>query len=818
MVHFLVGLSLSAASLGARPAVPGSRPSPLVRSVSARRPTTPASAEATRLAGPVYDGRRGQLRVSIPRRDATITVDGALTEPEWGQAALLTGFSQFFPLDGVAAQDSTEVLVWYSANALHVGVRAFAPAGTVRATLADRDKITQDDNVQLFLGTYDDSRQALVFSVNPFGIQSDGVITETGASGSGGGFFGGTAKARENADLAPDYVWQSKGRLTAFGYEVEIVIPFKSLRYRAGDEQQWQLHVLRTVQATGHEESWAPARRNNASFLAQSGRLTGLKDLRRGVTVDLIPTVTASTVGARDATTAAWRYGNATPEIGGSVRWGITSNLTVAGTANPDFSQVEADATQFTYDPRQAIYFAERRPFFLESQEQFTTPNQLIYTRRITQPVASAKLTGKANGFDIGVLSAVDNQSASATGSHAPLFNILRLQRDLGATSRIGMAYTDKVDGQDWNRVLGVDGRIVRGIMATQWQVAGSATHRDGRTTTAPLWNVATSFNGARHYGRYGIAAIGTDFDAQSGFIARPGIANLSGTQRITYLGRPGATLEAFAPELFLNGSWRYDDLVHGRSVQDVKFHIRLNTRYKGGWQVGGQALVESFGYDRDLYRNYVLLRPRSGGVDTVAYTGGNERLPNLDWVLSVVTPEFKRFSFSTFIIVGQDENFAEWSSARISSLQGTLNVRPSEQLRLAATLTNDTFDRKSDGTRVQSRRTQRLRTEYQVTRQMFVRVIGEYTVTRQDALRDDTRSELPIYLRGATGALTPAAAYERRRARVDVLFSYLPSPGTVFYFGYGDALQANRPSGPIELQRSRDQFFLKLSYLFRVQ
>ena len=132
-------------------------------------------------AGKVYDGRSGALAIATPRDDATTVVDGVLDEPIWRKAALLTGFSQFYPTDGVAARDSTEVFVFYTATALHVGVRAYAPAGTVRYTLADRDKITQDDNIQLFLGTYDDSRQALVFGVNPIGIQSDGVLIETGS-------------------------------------------------------------------------------------------------------------------------------------------------------------------------------------------------------------------------------------------------------------------------------------------------------------------------------------------------------------------------------------------------------------------------------------------------------------------------------------------------------------------------------------------------------------------------------------------------------------------------------------------------------------
>ena len=184
-------------------------------------PQVPPVAAVTSSAepGPVYNGRSGAVAVTIPRVDVSHTIDGALDEPVWQQAALLTGFSQFFPNDGVPAQDSTEVLVWYSGSALHVGVRAYAPNGTVRATLAERDKITQDDNIQLFLGTYNDSRQAMVFAVNPFGVQSDGVLTETGAAASGG-FLSSTSRGREANDLAPDYVWRSKGRLTEYGFEV----------------------------------------------------------------------------------------------------------------------------------------------------------------------------------------------------------------------------------------------------------------------------------------------------------------------------------------------------------------------------------------------------------------------------------------------------------------------------------------------------------------------------------------------------------------------------------------------------------------------
>jgi hypothetical protein len=773
-------------------------------------------APATTGPGETYHGREGRTQVNTPRHDARITVDAVLDEPVWQEAALLTGFSQFFPTDGEAASDSTEVRVWYSATTLHLAIRAFAPPGTVRATLADRDRITQDDNIQFFLGTYADSRQALVFGVNPFGIQADGVLTETGAA-TGGGFASSTPRSRENADLAPDYVWQSKGRLTEDGYLVEIAIPFKSLRYAAGDEQQWQLHIVRTVQASGREHSWAPASRAAASFLAQSGRLTNLRDLRRGLTVDLIPTVVANALGARVPGADTWRYDGQRPQVGGSARWGITSNLTLAGTANPDFSQVEADATQYAYDPRVAIFFPERRPFFLESQEQFTAPNRLIYTRRIVQPQAAAKLTGKHGGFDIGLLSAFDSRTASADGRATPMYNIVRLQRDVGTNSRVGLVYTDKIDGGAWNRVLGLDGRFVRGIFSAQGQVARSFTGNADASESAPLWDASANITGRRFSARYAFNGISPDFDAQSGFIARPGIANLSATHRYTRFGATGALIEAFVPELYFLGRWQYADLVRRRDAQDVQMHVRLNSRLRGGWQVGGQMLVEQFGYDPSLYANYRLLVPRAGGVDTTGYVG-TPTLPNLDWVLSVGTPEFKRFSFNAVAILGRDENFPEWTSAVIGSVSGTLNLRPTEQLRLGLTFNQDEFKRWSDRSRVQLRNAVRLRAEYQTTRTTFLRVIAEHTDLEQDDLRDDTRTGLPVYLRQRDGTLALASAFARQTARVDVLFSWLPTPGTVLYLGYGDLLRADQPLGSERLRRTSDVFFTKLSWLFRMQ
>ncbi len=178
----------------------------------------PAVLVALAVAG-VYSGRDNQLHVDVPRVEApAIAVDGALDESEWQQAARLVDFSQYAPVDRRPAENTTEVLVFYSAQTIFVGVKAHAAPGAVHATLANRDKIDADDSIQFFLNPFKDGRQALVFAVNPLGIQADGALVEGNGSRSSAP-FGGLESGREATDLTPDYVFQSKGRLTTYGFE-----------------------------------------------------------------------------------------------------------------------------------------------------------------------------------------------------------------------------------------------------------------------------------------------------------------------------------------------------------------------------------------------------------------------------------------------------------------------------------------------------------------------------------------------------------------------------------------------------------------------
>src|SRR6266550_4252880 len=247
----------------------------------------------------VYDGRANRVRVDVPRIESATTIDGNLDEPVWRTAARLTGFSQYQPVDGRPADEPTEVLVWYAPDAIYFGIRAREIHGNVvRATHANRDNIDSEDQIQILLDT-DNARQiAFLFGVNPYGVQQDGTRSAQFAGGAGGpqatgGGFRNVNPLEGSVDLNPDYFFESKGRLVESGYEVEVRIPFKSLRYQDARVQSWGIHILRRVQHSGFQDTWAPAVRAAANFLAQSGTLDGLHDLKRGLVLEATPTVTA---------------------------------------------------------------------------------------------------------------------------------------------------------------------------------------------------------------------------------------------------------------------------------------------------------------------------------------------------------------------------------------------------------------------------------------------------------------------------------------------------------------------------------------------
>lgn len=754
--------------------------------------------------------------VAVPRvADATVTVDGVLEEPVWSQAAVLRGFSQYLPLDNRPADDSTTVLVWYSATAIHFGIRAWQDSAGLRATLADRDRIEGDDYVQLVLDTFNDRRQAYLFAVNPLGVQADGTLQD--AARQAVNMMSAAPTGAYTIDLSQDFVFESRGRITASGYEVEIRIPFKTLRYRSADPQDWGVNVIRRVQASGHEHTWTRVLQTEASFLAQSGLLTGLTDLRRGLVLDLTPEATSTVTGAPDTT--GWAYAGGSPSFGMTARWGITPSLSLNGTVNPDYSQIEADVAQLQFDPREALYYPEKRPFFLDGLDMFRSPTQLIYTRRLADPVGAAKVTGKVAGTNVAFLSGADNQDVSLSGENTPFYNLLRVRRDVGEQHTLGLVYTDRVEGGAFNRVAAADGRLVLGsAYALTMQGGGSVTGAGGESVFGPFW-YATLNRAGRSFG-LSVATRGfsDDFRAASGFVSRTGIVYAGVTPSYTVQGKPGAAIESWSGSILLDGRWDYDRFFDGRSPNDPRMHFNTGFTFRGGWQVGTSLLVESFAYPAELYTDYFIEQRTGAGLDTVPYTG-TDRLSNLDLVVNVSTPRFQTFALDLFFVGGRDENFFEWAPAWIAI--GTLDVtwRPSEQLRVNLLYNHQQYVRPSDGSTVGIRRVPRLKVEYQLTRAIFLRLVGQYDAEVRDSLRDDSRTGDPILLRDpVSGTFSRTERLTRNDLRFDWLFSYRPTPGTVVFLGYGGSLAAADPFSFRGLERRGDGFFVKLSYLWRVQ
>lgn len=423
---------------------------------------------------------------------------------------------------------------------------------------------------------------------------------------------------------------------------------------------------------------------------------------------------------------------------------------------------------QVVYDPRQAISFPEKRPFFLEANENFQVPNALIYTRRIVATEAAAKVSGKVGGLNVGALSAVDDGEVGGGGTGSnPIYNLLRLRRDVRPQSNVGMVYTDRIEGGDYNRVLGADSRLLLGgRYIVTGQVASSSPPRASSEPTGSRSSTSPS----------------------PGRAANP----------------------AF------NWSWKVSTPSSPRAAASCPGRESpTSTSPHSGWQATVYTWSESFKYPHYLYTSYFVERRNNAGevTDTVPHTG-TDRLTNVGLMLRLGTPQWQRFAASAEVLGGQDDNFDEWSSAWILYSTVEADWRPTDRVRVNGRFLEQRVYRRTDRSLVRLRTIPRLKLEYQVSRPIFVRLVGQYDGLEVAALRDDSRTGDPILIR-TTDGFRRAIATERGGLRMDWLFSYQPNPGTVIFAGYGSSLGGDELFEPRELGRLQDGSFEKLSYLF---
>ncbi len=322
--------------------------------------------------------------VRIPRFDKPPDIDGKLDDEVWKSAAVFKDFYQWKPSDTAAASARTEVYAGYDSKFLYFGFHAYDDPAKVRATVAKRDAILDDDAVGVILDTFNDRQRGYILLFNPLGIQQDGI----------------TQEGRDD-DYSVDIVMESKGILTSDGYTVEVAIPFKSIRYEAGKDKLWGVHFLRQIKhANGELDSWMPISQNESGLLNQAGHITGLEGISTEWTLELIPSLTISETGRRVPTLTPadlaanpgildpGRFVNSAPkyDLGLNAKFSFTPNITLDAAVNPDFAQVEADQTVLLANQRFPIFFEEKRPFFLEGIDYFRTPIQAVHTRTIINP------------------------------------------------------------------------------------------------------------------------------------------------------------------------------------------------------------------------------------------------------------------------------------------------------------------------------------------------------------------------------------------------------------------------------------------------
>ncbi|MDX1647484.1 MAG: DUF5916 domain-containing protein, partial [Longimicrobiales bacterium] len=655
-------------------------------------------------------------------------------------------------------------------------------------------------------------------TVNPFGVQHDGLWNETGggAGRRGRGMF-------SPIDDSPDFIWESDARVTDWGWAAELRIPFKSLRFPDRELQSWGLQVERKIQRTGFESSWAPITGNVANKLTQAGKLNGLQDLDMGLALELNPVMTGSWNGAIDPESEQFVRGDPDGEFGFNAAYGVTSNLKLDATFNPDFSQVEADAGQVQVNERFALFFPEKRPFFLEGTEIFGMPKQLVYTRTIGNPIAGGKLTGKIGSLNVGYLGAVDEGFG---GSDPETYvNLVRLRQDVGTSSTLGAVYTDRtVAVDDYNRVAGADARMQLGGRYTLTLMgAGSFTESeswtgraDGVMTAARLERAGRTFSFNADF-----EDTDGDFVPGSGFFQRIGDTQITSRAEYSWYGNRGALLESIQPSLELKGYWDHDGFWDGRGLEEGEIQLGSRISFRNNITLYGNVQRTLFQYRPEQYEglflqdasgSFVPFRPDQGLFDGLMGTTVGVWFNNWKKVRGNV-----RITFNEMPIFDRRVGVAvEPANARSGEVR--LNLYPTSSLTAQFSVNFSRLERKRDEAEHSTAIIPRLRAQYQFSRALFLRTIFEYGHQERAALRDPETGQ-PLYLceEASADGCSERSGFVANDFRVEGLLGYEPSPGTVFYLGYTREMEDASAFGFDDIRPTRDGLFVKVSYLFRL-
>lgn len=709
----------------------------------------------------------------VPRASAPVVVDGLLDDPAWTTAVVVPIAFEWSPGDNVPAPVETQCLVTYDARHLYVAFRALDPdPQAIRATLMDRDDVDtliQDDHVGMMIDTFDDERRAFQFRINPLGVQADAIFSEQDGV----------------EDFSWDMIWHAAGRVSTEGYIVEVALPLKQLRFQAGSApQQWGFEAFRSwPRRVRHRLSSQRRDRNTNCVLCQENKIRGLEGLAQGRNVEFDPTATFSRTDRREPPDGALQSGDPQAEAGLSARWSVTSSVTVNGTVNPDFSHVEADVAQLDINQRFALFYPEKRPFFLEGLDYFATPVQAVFTRTVADPYFGAKLTGKQRSHAVGLFVTRDrlnnlvlpsNEGSTGVSLDGDVTTTVgRYRRDLGTSSSIGGLYAGREGDGYHNRQAGVDlfwrpsasdalrVQYIRSDTAYPGDVSADYAQPAGAFGGNATWIDAEHVT--RRWAAFGsYEAYDTGFRSDTGFVPRVDYRSFSGQAQRRWFRGAGAWFNTL--DVGVRG-WRTTDDDWTLTDRTVAAFVNYTGPYQAQVQFNmPHDVIVYQGVRYEYFRPNFYATVKPGGRLSLRVSG--------------------RF--------GDGVDYANNRKATgVVSLTPAVQYRPSSRLNLQGSYTLDQLS--VAGRRLYQAHLGQGKAVFHLGVRTFVRAVLQYT----DVTRDVEAYTFPV-------------AGRTRRLFSQYLFSYKLNPQTVLFVGYSDNADAVRSA---DLRRTDRTFFLKLGY-----
>jgi hypothetical protein len=738
----------------------------------------PAFAEAGDDYRPVYNPE-----LHISRANGHIRIDGELNDPGWRHVARADNFAEHRPGDQTKPPVETEALITYDDKNLYVAFICYDDPSTVRASHSDRDVMGMDDNICLLLDPFCEATWAYELNVNPYGVQGDYMWSKNG-----------------DEDEAMDLIWDAMARITDSGYQVEMAVPFSSLRFPNAPKQTWKVDFWRNHPRDSRRQySWAAYDRNNPCWPCQWGTVTGIENVNPGKGIEFLPTLIGFRSGALadvDNPNSDWLDEDVDGEAALNLKYSLSSSTTAEVTYNPDFSQVESDETQIDVNTTFALFYPERRPFFQEGSDLFNSYLEAVYTRSINDPQFAAKIVSRSGKTSLAYLIAHDEHSPvliplreqSGLGlAGRSTSNILRMRTTFGEDSHFGILLTDRrFDVRGSNTVFGYDASLRFGKCYTlMGQILGSYSvelddpslidtttadglgqvYFNGRTHTVAL--DGESFSGHNVYlglereGRHW--AFNIDYNEESPKLrADNGFIFMNGTRSINMIGRhyfyfDTKLLDAVTPSVMIGRVWRHEDGHFKEEWLTGEITVQLKA----------QTLVVIEGLlSRESFKDILFRRIRQA--------------------LIVMDSRFSD-PLSLGFVVGYGHLIARNADPPAIGKQADIEfwatIKPTDRLKIWPQLTySKSIDRDTDKP-IYEGSVFRTRLAYQFTRRLHLRFVVQYN---------------DFY----------------KLWEFDPLLTYRLGPQTVFYAGSTHDFYDYERLG---MKQAAQQFFFKMQYLMQI-